>query len=45
MTRAFTGNAGGPAVVVFVAKEGAFQGKVLSAVIPDSAQMTQWGLP
>jgi hypothetical protein len=34
----------GRQVVVFVAKEGPFQGRVLSAVIPDSDQMLQWGL-
>jgi hypothetical protein len=43
-TRAFAGQAGGKQVVVFVAKEGPYQGKVLSAVVPDAGQMTQWGL-
>ena len=45
MTRAFAGEAGGRQVVVFVAKEGPYQGSVLSAVVPDAAQMAQWGLP
>lgn len=43
-TRAFAGEAGGRQVVVFVAKEGPYQGKVLSAVVPDAGQITQWGL-
>src|SRR5688572_911760 len=42
--RAFAGEAGGRQVVVFVAKEGAYQGRVLSAIIPDAAQIAQWGL-
>ena len=43
-TRAFAGEAGGQRVVVFVAKEGPYQGRVLSAVVPDSTQVAQWGL-
>jgi hypothetical protein len=43
-TRAFAGEAGGRPVVVFVAKEGPFHGRVLSAIVPDAAQMAQWGL-
>jgi hypothetical protein len=43
-TRAFAGEVGGKQVVVFVAKEGPYQGKVLSAVVPDAGQITQWGL-
>jgi YD repeat-containing protein len=35
----------GNPVVVFVAKEGPYQGRVLSAVVPDARQMAQWGLP
>jgi hypothetical protein len=42
--RAFAGEAGGRQVVVFVAKEGAYQGGVLSAIVPDAAQVAQWGL-
>jgi len=45
MTRAFAGEVDGRQVVVFAAKEGPYQGKVLSAVVADSAQMAQWGLP
>ena len=44
MSRAFAGQAGGRNVVVFVAKEGAYQGRVLSAIVPDAAQMAQWGI-
>jgi len=43
-TRAFAGNAGGKQVVIFVAKEGPYQGRVLSAVVPDAGQVAQWGL-
>jgi RHS repeat-associated protein len=42
--RAFAGEAGGSRVVVFVAKEGPYQGRVLSAVVPDATQIAQWGL-
>jgi hypothetical protein len=42
--RAFAGEAGGRQVVVFVAKEGPHQGRVLSAVVPDASQIAQWGL-
>ncbi|WP_203656137.1 RHS repeat-associated core domain-containing protein, partial [Demequina activiva] len=45
ITRGFAGEAGGSQVVVFVAKEGPYQGRVLSAVVPDAGQMAQWGLP
>ncbi len=45
MSRAFAGTAGGRTVVVFVAKEGPYQGRVLSAVAPDASKMAQWGLP
>lgn len=45
LTRGFAGEAGGQQVVVFVAKEGPYQGRVLSAVVPDANQMAQWGLP
>ena len=44
MTRAFAGSAGGCALVVFVAKEGKYQGKVLTAVVPDATQIEKWGL-
>ena len=43
-TRAFAGEAGGTRVVVFVAKEGPYQGRVISAVVPDADQIAQWGL-
>lgn len=42
--RAFAGQAGGKHVFVFVAKEGPYQGRVLSAIVPDATQMAQWGL-
>lgn len=42
--RAFAGEAGGRQVVVFVAKEGPYQGRELSAIVPDAAQIAQWGL-
>jgi len=42
--RAFAGEAGGRQVVVFVAKEGPYQGRVLSAIVPDAAQIAKWGL-
>lgn len=43
-TRAFAGEAGGSQVVVFVAKEGPYAGRVISAVVPDANQVAQWGL-
>ena len=43
-TRAFAGEAGGRQVVIFVAKEGQYEGRVLSAIVPDTAQIAQWGL-
>jgi RHS repeat-associated protein len=42
--QAFAGSAGGRQVVAFVAKEGPYQGRVLSAIVPDAAQIAQWGL-
>ena len=42
--RAFAGEAGGQQVVVFVAKEGPYQGRILSAIVPDASQVAQWGL-
>jgi hypothetical protein len=44
-TRGFAGEAGGHQVVIFVAKEGPYQGRVLSALVPDAGQMVKWGLP
>ncbi len=38
--RAFLGNVNGQNVVVVVAKEGAYQGKVISSFIPDSNQLS-----
>lgn len=43
-TMAFAGQAGGRQVAVFVAKEGPYQGRVISAVVPDANQVAQWGL-
>ncbi len=43
-TRAFAGTAAGRQVVRFVAKEGPYQGRVLSSVVPDAKQVVQWGL-
>lgn len=43
--RAFAGTTrDGDQVVLFVAKEGPHQGKVLSAVVPDAGQIAKWGL-
>ena len=44
MTRAYAGQAGGRTVVVFVAQDGGYEGSIVSAVVPDAAQMAQWGL-
>jgi hypothetical protein len=44
MARGFAGRVGGQQVVVFVAREGKYQGRVLNAVIPDANQVVQWGL-
>ena len=43
-TRAFAGRIGVHQVVVFVAKEGLYEGRVLSAIVPDLSQIAQWGL-
>lgn len=43
-TRAFAGDVGGTPVVVFVAKDGPYQGVVVSAVVPDANQIARWGL-
>ncbi len=43
-TRAFVGEVGGEQVVLFVAKEGPYRGRVLTAYAPDAKQMAQWGL-
>ncbi|MCP4964921.1 MAG: hypothetical protein GY926_06760, partial [bacterium] len=43
-TRAFAGDVSGTPVVVFVAKDGPYQGVVVSAVVPDTNQIAQWGL-
>jgi len=42
-SRAFAGTVNGKNVVVFVATEGPFKGRVLSAVVPDANQAAQWG--
>ena len=44
LTRAFAGESGGVSIVAFVAKEGPYVGRVLSAVVPDASQVIQWGL-
>ncbi len=44
LTRAFAGKVDGKHVVLFVAKEGPYAGKVLTAVIPSPAQIANWGL-
>ncbi|MGO1003638.1 hemagglutinin repeat-containing protein [Lysobacter sp. CA196] len=43
-SRAFVGEVAGKPVVVFVAKEGPYNGRVLSAIVPDKNQMAQWGI-
>lgn len=43
-SKAFSGQINGKTVVVFVAKEGPYQGQVMSAIVPDTAQRSQWGL-
>lgn len=42
--RGFAGVVDGENVVVFVAEEGPYAGKVLSSVVPDAAQVAKWGL-
>jgi hypothetical protein len=42
--RAFAGRVDGKMVVLFVAKEGPYQGKVLSSVVPGPDNMAKWGL-
>ncbi len=44
VSRGFAGTVNGRRVVVFVAKEGPYQGRVIPAVVPDASQMAQWGL-
>ena len=43
-TRAFVGRVSGKDVVVFVATEGTYSGRVLSAVIPNAEKAATWGL-
>ncbi len=43
-TRTFAGMADGKYLVVLVAKDGPHQGRVLSAVVPDTTQVLQRGL-
>ena len=43
-TRAFAGEVGGTPVVICVAKDGPYQGVVVSAIVPDANQLAQWGL-
>ncbi|MFF7644197.1 hypothetical protein [Streptomyces canus] len=35
---------GGKVVVIFVAEEGPYQGKILSSMVPGAKKMTKWGL-
>jgi RHS repeat-associated protein len=42
--RAFAGQSGGVPIVVFVAREGPFQGRVLSAIVPTAEKMVSMGL-
>ena len=42
--RAFAGEVDGKTVVAFVAKEGLYQGRVVSALIPSPQNMVKWGL-
>jgi len=42
--KAFAGSVDGRTVVVFVAKEGPYQGNVLSALVPSPENMVKWGL-
>ena len=43
-SRAFAGEVDGQTVVAFVAKEGPYQGNVLSALVPSPENMVKWGL-
>jgi len=44
MTQAFAGEVDGTQVVAFVATDGKWSGKLISAVVPDADQIAQWGL-
>ncbi|MFD8994022.1 Hint domain-containing protein [Streptomyces abikoensis] len=44
MSKGFAGKVDGRTVVVFVAKEGPYQGSVISAVAPDAQGLAKWGL-
>jgi hypothetical protein len=44
LTRGFAGTVNGERVVVFVAKEGSYQGRVISAFKPSPQQVSNWGL-
>jgi hypothetical protein len=41
---AYAGQIAGRQVVVFVANSGAYAGRIISAIVPDAAQLLQWGL-
>jgi len=45
LARGFAGEVRGTRVVVFVAKEGLYQGRVISAVVPEASGVAKWGLP
>jgi hypothetical protein len=42
--KGFAGIVGRAPVVVFVAREGPYQGRILTAVLPDANQIAMWGL-
>ncbi|MDI5912012.1 polymorphic toxin-type HINT domain-containing protein, partial [Streptomyces sp. 12257] len=42
--KGFAKKVGGKVVVIFVAKEGPYQGKILSSMVPGAKNMTKWGL-
>lgn len=44
MAQGFSGRASGKNVVVYVAKEGPYQGRVISAIVPDAHQVAKMGL-
>ncbi|MEV6593563.1 polymorphic toxin-type HINT domain-containing protein [Streptomyces acidicola] len=42
--KGFAKKVDGKVVVIFVAKEGPYQGKILSSMVPGAKNMTKWGL-
>ena len=43
-SKGFVGEFNGQTVVVFIAKDGPYAGKVISSLIPDANQVVQWGI-